>query len=69
VSKLQLVLGSVVATVWVVGYLMAFFVDRSLTTLASSVTPLMLIIVGALFAQSAIQIVKGGGDKKEGGSG
>lgn len=62
-TKLRIAIGSVVTGVWVLGYLMAFFVDRTLEGLAQSATPLMLLVVGFLFGAEAAAIFRGG-DKK-----
>lgn len=54
-----MVVGSVVTGLWAVAYLAAFFYDRSLEPLAQSITPVMLVFVGFLFAKEGIDILRG----------
>lgn len=61
-SRLRLAVGAVVTGMWVIGYLAAFFVDRTLEPLAASITPVMLPVVGFLFGIEAIKALKGGSD-------
>jgi predicted permease len=53
-----------VTILWAVGYATALFVDRSLEPLAQSITPLMMIVVGAIFGQELLELRRGktGGD-------
>lgn len=59
-STLRLVVGVAVTIVWVVGYFMAYFVDRSYADLASSATPVMIPVIGALLGTEAIKLIKEG---------
>lgn len=63
VNTLQKVIGAGVFGVWLTGYLGAFFIDRSLEPLATSVTPVMVIVASALFATEGIRILKGKRDE------
>jgi ABC-type transport system involved in cytochrome bd biosynthesis fused ATPase/permease subunit len=54
-----MVIATVVTAIWATGYLLAFFVDRSLEALAQSVTPVLLIVVGFLFTRETIDLLKG----------
>lgn len=58
----QYLISGLITAVWVVLYAMAAFVDRSMEGLATSVTPVMLPVVGFLLGREMVQIVKGKGD-------
>lgn len=58
-SRLRAVVGAVVTALWVTGYLGAFFVDRTLEPLAQSITPVMLVVVGFLFASEGLDLLRG----------
>lgn len=62
----QYIISGVVAALWITLYMMAAFYDRSLATLAQSVTPVMLPVVGFLLGKEMVSIVKGkdGADEK-----
>jgi hypothetical protein len=56
--NLRLVVGLAITVVWVLGFLMAFFVDRRLEGLAQTATPVMLVFVGFLFARVGFDLGK-----------
>lgn len=62
-SKVRVVMSCSIVAVWVIGYLMAYFVDRSLAELAKSATPLATAALTALLGTEAINIVKGSREK------
>jgi hypothetical protein len=59
VSVFRILVGGAVTVVWVVGYVMAYFVDPSLSDLASSSTKVMLPVVSFLFALEGLSIIRG----------
>lgn len=58
-SVFRILIGGAVTVVWVAGYLMAYFVDPSLSDLASSSTKVMLPVVAFVFALEGVSIIKG----------
>jgi hypothetical protein len=60
VSLLRLVVGVAVTIVWVLGYCMAYFVDKSYADLASSATPVMVPVITVLLGTEALKIIREG---------
>lgn len=58
-SVFRILIGGAVTIVWLVGYLMAYFVDPSLSDLASSSTKVMVPVVAFVFALEGVSIIKG----------
>lgn len=58
-SRLRVVIAVSLIGVWVIGYLMAYFVDRSLADIAKGATPLASIAASFLLGTEALKIVKG----------
>jgi hypothetical protein len=61
VNRLRLVIAYGTFLIWTVMYLAAAFVDSTLAPLAQSVTPVLLGVVGFVFAQEGIKAFKGSG--------
>lgn len=62
-NRLRLVIAYGTFLIWTVMYLAAAFVDSTLAPLAQSVTPVLLGVVGFVFAQEGIKAFKGKGDE------
>lgn len=58
-TRLRLVIAYGTFGVWTALYLAAAFVDSTLSALAQSVTPVLLGVVGFVFAQEGIKAFKG----------
>lgn len=59
-NRVRVGVAVVVTGVWGVGYLAAFFVNSGLQPLATSVTPVMLGVVGWLGAQEVLERKRNG---------
>jgi hypothetical protein len=56
----RIALAYVIVGVWILGYLLAYFVDPAYGELAKGAMPIVAIAASALLGTEALKIVKGG---------
>lgn len=57
-SNIPLIVAGAIATLWILLFVAAAFIDRTLENLASNATPVMMLAAGFLLSTEALKIFK-----------